>query len=322
MEFKKLYPCNSNKELVKMFGRSINSIRHKAFELKLRKCFKFQAGHILKGKKKPSSQKIRLYDTLILKNNKYKLLLLSICKIKDGLINGIPLSKFVEEYNVTQKMIKNFLLIYCNFKYKDKRKWLSSELKIIRDNFDKMEIHELQKLLPNRSISAIYHMGEKMRIKRIDDFRFLPIKKLNRYNNPAKRPEVRAMKKRMMKEYILKHPEKHPNMFLRRNHITSLEKKMKEILSELGFYENKDYLYNYYFKVKDGYLFPDFRFIDINLIIEVDGSYWHKDIEAEKIRDKRLNEVGYKVIHFSDKELKNVEDVKRCILQELNLLKE
>ena len=74
-------------------------------------------------------------------------------------------------------------------------------------------------------------------------------------------------------------------------------------------------------KINNSVKFPDFRIG--RLIIECDGSYWHKDKNKEKIRDSLLLSNGYIILHFSEKTIKkNIKKVEKCILKELQRLKQ
>lgn len=53
-------------------------------------------------------------------------------------------------------------------------------------------------------------------------------------------------------------------------------------------------------KTSDGYRYPDILCEELKLIIEYDGSYYHKNINNDLKRDKLLNNKGYKVIHYID----------------------
>ncbi len=58
-------------------------------------------------------------------------------------------------------------------------------------------------------------------------------------------------------------------------------------------------------KVIDEYI-VDFYSADLGLVIELDGDHHKRDVQtesADKLRDKRLNELGYKVLRFSNYEI-------------------
>jgi hypothetical protein len=53
-------------------------------------------------------------------------------------------------------------------------------------------------------------------------------------------------------------------------------------------------------KTKESRRFPDILIEDYKLIFEYDGSYWHKSEKDDK-RNKELQDVGYKIIHYIDR---------------------
>ena len=67
--------------------------------------------------------------------------------------------------------------------------------------------------------------------------------------------------------------------------------------------------YEYRLNLKKSYILPDFFIPSLCLILEFDGTYYHRDTtenkERERIRDNNILEAGYKVLHISEKEYKN-----------------
>ena len=51
-------------------------------------------------------------------------------------------------------------------------------------------------------------------------------------------------------------------------------------------------------KCDNRYLYPDIIIRELNLIIEYDGAYYHKDAKNDLNRDKELNEQGFKILHY------------------------
>jgi very-short-patch-repair endonuclease len=105
------------------------------------------------------------------------------------------------------------------------------------------------------------------------------------------------------------HPEKHPNYILsknRNNMKKSTEKIMYNILLDLNLKFNTDFFFNYY--IPSYWL--DFAIPSLKLDIETDGEHWHQDKEKDLLRTNYLNKLGWKVLRFTDKELKNSLDVK------------
>lgn len=67
--------------------------------------------------------------------------------------------------------------------------------------------------------------------------------------------------------------------------------------------------YEYRLKLNKSYILPDFFIPSLNLILEFDGTYYHRDTTEnkmrEKIRDENIINSGYKVLHISEKEYKD-----------------
>ena len=53
---------------------------------------------------------------------------------------------------------------------------------------------------------------------------------------------------------------------------------------------------------------PDIVIPDLKIAIEYDGSYWHKDIEKDKIRQEKIENLGFKFIRYIDR-LPNKEEL-------------
>jgi len=64
--------------------------------------------------------------------------------------------------------------------------------------------------------------------------------------------------------------------------------------------------YEYRLKLNRSYILPDFFIPSLSLIIEFDGTYYHRNTtenkKREKIRDENIVDSGYKVLHISEKE--------------------
>jgi len=149
-------------------------------------------------------------------------------------------------------------------------------------------------------------------------------------NNPAKRPEVREkirqsklgnknpMKKyphlakehsRRMKQFYKDYPEKHLNAILaqksrmKQGGKTYIEEIMGDALARYSI----DARYNYCV----GNLWIDYAIVSQKIAIECDGERWHQDKEKEAKRDKRLEENGWTVLHFTGSEIEA--DIDECI---------
>lgn len=80
--------------------------------------------------------------------------------------------------------------------------------------------------------------------------------------------------------------------------------------------------YEYRLKLNKSYILPDFFIPSLNLILEFDGTYYHRDTienkEREKNRDENIINSGYKVLHISEKEYKDNKEL--TILKVVNYI--
>jgi len=86
-------------------------------------------------------------------------------------------------------------------------------------------------------------------------------------------------------------------------HLTSLEKKAKQILDELGV----NYIEQY--STRLGFII-DFAIPDKKIAIEVDGKYWHKDKKRDRFRDWMLRRAGWKVVRIDEHEIETLKNIK------------
>lgn len=101
-------------------------------------------------------------------------------------------------------------------------------------------------------------------------------------------------------------PEKHPNRKLagNRNKMTYPEKVAFDWLTKNKInFENQKKILNYY---------VDFL-IDKNIVIEIDGEYWHKDKVRDLTRENKISKLGYKIFRIKAKE--KIENKLQEILQ-------
>jgi very-short-patch-repair endonuclease len=106
--------------------------------------------------------------------------------------------------------------------------------------------------------------------------------------------ERRKKKSEWRKKLHQQNPESHPNRRLAKNKgkWTKPERIAAEWLDE----HNIDYEFN---KKIDLY-YPDFSIAATNILIEIDGEYWH-DKDKDAIRDARLHNQGYNVYRINSK---------------------
>lgn len=207
---------------------------------------------------------------------------------------------------------------------KHENQWFNWEDNVLRKFYEKKEKDYIQNLLPLRNWKGICKRARRLGIKRDKKFQLSPMIKTNFTDNVAKRPEVRALRRRQMKDLIHKNPKASLNYIMakkkKKDLMTSIEKTMYDLLvNKLKLKQGKDFFYNQYMKVKGTYKFPDFTIPKKKLVIECDGAYWHKDVNKEIKRDKLIQERGYKILHFTGSQIRNnIEEVQRCIAAKLN----
>ena len=69
-----------------------------------------------------------------------------------------------------------------------------------------------------------------------------------------------------------------------------------------------------------GRFFADFACVECRLVIEIDGGYHEGVVESDLEREKCLNQYGWAVIRFTDKEVEqDAEAVARAIAKHLGL---
>lgn len=112
--------------------------------------------------------------------------------------------------------------------------------------------------------------------------------------------------------------------------ISGLEMRCKEALTDLGFIEDVDYIYNHTFSELTDYcgqhLRPDFRFINHKIMIECDGSQHYKVKEfgssreeaeknfekikaSDKVKDGFCDQFGYKMIRMPYWDIMNMLEI-------------
>jgi len=104
---------------------------------------------------------------------------------------------------------------------------------------------------------------------------------------------------------------RHPNLLVANRGLRkSTELPIFEMLKSLGFSP----IHNH----NIGKYWVDF-FIEPNICIECDGTYWHRNTkDADNEKDKTLISKGFKVIRFSENEIKEIELCKQKLLSVLN----
>lgn len=105
--------------------------------------------------------------------------------------------------------------------------------------------------------------------------------------------KARKKKSEEKKEYFKKHPEKHPNRLLanNKNKISYPEK------LAYCFLEDNNISFIHQFQI--GSYFVDF--LVENCAIEIDGKYFHQNLEYEEERENYIISKGYKFVRFAAK---------------------
>jgi very-short-patch-repair endonuclease len=85
-------------------------------------------------------------------------------------------------------------------------------------------------------------------------------------------------------------------------------------LDDKGNIHNENKNFEYRLKLKKSYILPDFFIPSLKLIIEFDGTYYHRNTPENKkreiIRDNNIKDSGYDVIHIKEKDyLENKENI-------------
>ena len=89
-------------------------------------------------------------------------------------------------------------------------------------------------------------------------------------------------------------------------HLTSLEKRAKQILDELGV----NYIEQY--STRLGFII-DFAIPEKKIAIEVDGKHWHENKKKDRFRDWMLKRAGWKVVRIDEDEIENLKNFKKIL---------
>lgn len=202
------------------------------------------------------------------------------------------------------------------FTHKGGKLWSNVEIEYLKENYYNSQQEQLEKSL-DRNWSSICHKANRLKLKRNPIFMKIGNQKGRNTmitNNPMHNAEIKEKARKKLILLYKNHPEKLLNAKLKRNNMTSIEKKIADLLDELKI----NYEWNKYVRTSKTWRFPDFTIG--KLILECDGEYWHKDKNKDLERQRELEEEGYTVLRFTDKEILNsLEQIKKCIQQELNL---
>jgi len=129
-------------------------------------------------------------------------------------------------------------------------------------------------------------------------------------NNPMKdRSTVERRTKTYLKT-LRSNPDIHPNRIMaQRGFMSSLEKKVKDVLDTMGL--------NYECQYPISKYFVDFALVSDKIAIEADGDYWHQDKKRDRKRQKDIEKNGWVVIRFSESDIKK-EAIPMGMMSEIN----
>ena len=88
-------------------------------------------------------------------------------------------------------------------------------------------------------------------------------------------------------------------------YLTNIEKEVKAWLEDRGI----EFIPQY--PLRQGYI-ADFALVDKHIIIEVDGTHWHRGKKKEKkdrFRDYMLKRAGWKTIRIPEKDIDNLDSL-------------
>jgi SPP1 gp7 family putative phage head morphogenesis protein len=115
-------------------------------------------------------------------------------------------------------------------------------------------------------------------------------------NNPMHDPGIRKKATVSFRDYLRRHPERKLNARLSRmrwdGKMTSIEKKMAELLDKLGI----EYVFQY--RILNYY--ADFAIPSLRIVIECDSDFWHQDKSYDRKRQLRIEGLGWFVLRYTD----------------------
>jgi very-short-patch-repair endonuclease len=180
-----------------------------------------------------------------------------------------------------------FVCQYCNQEKKNHNSWRNHQ-RLCKENPDKQQSN------------FVHHSGipwnkglDKTDPRVAKNAENLSKSKKGKAPNIIWTDEMRKAKSEWRKQLHLNNPESHPNRRLAGNKkkMTYPEKIAADWLDRNHIsYEHNKRISRYY---------PDFTIG--NIIVEIDGEYWHNE-EKDRIRDKKLNDLGYTVYRIKAKE--------------------
>lgn len=116
-----------------------------------------------------------------------------------------------------------------------------------------------------------------------------------RYANTEEHKQLFAKR---TKELWKVDPSKHPNKKMK-----NVSKNQKRLFSIIrNFYPSNNVVLEHPVKTSKSTRYIDVAIPAYKLGFEYDGAYWHKNAEKDLQRDRDLQDVGWKILHISERE--------------------
>ena len=178
------------------------------------------------------------------------------------------------------------------------KNWSDKELEILKSNVHKMDYEALHELLPNRTIGSIYNKVYELQL---NDENFRGYKKLKMeqvlfiLENCKSMTDVELAYKFNVSESAIRAVRKKNGMKKQpsRGHVPQIENKVEEYLKSL----NVDYVAH----EKLGRYIPDFQIKQANLIIEIQGDYYHCNPKLYPDGPKNEHQIRYVINDYYKK---------------------
>jgi hypothetical protein len=125
--------------------------------------------------------------------------------------------------------------------------------------------------------------------------------------------ECRIKRREHRIQFLLRHPEKHPNIIMANRQFSGkggISKGQLDLFEKLrAIFE--DAKLNYPVRVSGHMYFIDVAIPSFQIGYEYDGQYWHQNTKKGERRDRELKSVGWKIIHINEKEVSKSGDTAR-----------
>jgi mobile intron protein len=198
----------------------------------------------------------------------------------------------------------------------NKKPFSEEEKRFIRENVNSMSVVKISKNL-KRSIAKVMSFIKEEKLRPIKTIRIPTMPESEEFRvdlgNPSfsnqyigRKYNFSPVSVKKWREKIFGTKENMVNTYLNKS---TAEMDFEDILKEMGL------AFIYQYKVKKWKV--DYS-LGFNLLVEVNGEYWHKKLENVKEKDKRkrkeIEDEGYNLLTVWEKELKNKKKVKEKVL--------